>query len=213
MTARLATPADDDMASTPRIGFGEVRHRRLAPVEHAFAYPICFVLLPMRTLRAQGDAVLSHAIDARLFGFVDATTATAARGSQRSGLARRAARRAKGWTDADGEAVAALHPADVRLRVQAGELLRSRALARTARSAAIVVEVNNTFGERHCYLLAVADLAFGRTQFARKVFRTSRPARRTASTRSASCAPTSAPPARAARRCGSSCMSTARRCS
>ncbi|MES3014710.1 MAG: DUF1365 domain-containing protein, partial [Pseudomonadota bacterium] len=38
---------------------------------------------------------------------------------------------------------------------------------------AIVVEVNNTFGERHCYLLDGDDLAFGRELRAAKVFHVS----------------------------------------
>ena len=39
--------------------------------------------------------------------------------------------------------------------------------------AAVVAEVNNTFGERHCYLLAGAGLAWGRELQARKVFHVS----------------------------------------
>jgi len=39
--------------------------------------------------------------------------------------------------------------------------------------AAIVAEVNNTFGERHCYLLSGPELAFGRELCARKVFHVS----------------------------------------
>jgi hypothetical protein len=39
--------------------------------------------------------------------------------------------------------------------------------------AAIVAEVNNTFGERHCYLLAGPELAWGRELQARKVFHVS----------------------------------------
>ena len=42
-----------------------------------------------------------------------------------------------------------------------------------ARCAAVVAEVNNTFGERHCYLLAGPELAFGAEQRARKVFHVS----------------------------------------
>jgi uncharacterized protein len=38
---------------------------------------------------------------------------------------------------------------------------------------AIVVEVNNTFGERHCYLLNGPDLAWGRPQRAAKAFHVS----------------------------------------
>ncbi|MBI3350054.1 MAG: DUF1365 domain-containing protein, partial [Burkholderiales bacterium] len=39
--------------------------------------------------------------------------------------------------------------------------------------AAVVVEVNNTFGERHCYLLRGPELAWGREQLAAKVFHVS----------------------------------------
>ena len=39
--------------------------------------------------------------------------------------------------------------------------------------AAVVVEVNNTFGERHCYLLDGPELAYGRELTARKVFHVS----------------------------------------
>jgi DUF1365 family protein len=39
--------------------------------------------------------------------------------------------------------------------------------------AAVVAEVNNTFGGRHCYLLAGDDLAFGRELAARKAFHVS----------------------------------------
>ena len=34
----------------PMIGFGQVRHTRLKPAHHAFAYPNCFWLLPLRAL-------------------------------------------------------------------------------------------------------------------------------------------------------------------
>jgi DUF1365 family protein len=39
--------------------------------------------------------------------------------------------------------------------------------------AAVVAEVNNTFGERHCYLLEGPGLAYGRELHARKVFHVS----------------------------------------
>ena len=39
--------------------------------------------------------------------------------------------------------------------------------------AAIVAEVNNTFGERHCYLLTGPTLAYGREMVANKVFHVS----------------------------------------
>ena len=36
----------------PLLGFGEVRHTRLRPRRHAFVYPTCFLMLPMRGLTA-----------------------------------------------------------------------------------------------------------------------------------------------------------------
>jgi hypothetical protein len=42
----------------PLLGIGQVRHRRLRPAVNAFAYPTYFLLLPMRSLRAQPAAGL-----------------------------------------------------------------------------------------------------------------------------------------------------------
>ena len=44
----------------PLIGFGQVRHTRLAPQRHAFAYASCFLMLPMRSLRAHGAGPLTR---------------------------------------------------------------------------------------------------------------------------------------------------------
>ena len=37
-------------SAAPLIGFGQVRHTRLRPRRHAFAYPTFFLMLPMRSL-------------------------------------------------------------------------------------------------------------------------------------------------------------------
>ena len=46
----------------PLLGFGEVRHTRLRPRHHAFVYPTCFLMLPMRSLP---DAAQALAINRR----------------------------------------------------------------------------------------------------------------------------------------------------
>jgi hypothetical protein len=56
--------------------------------------------------------------------------------------------------------LAAVLPARARLRLQAGQLLVLPPCRRHA-CAAVVAEVHNTFGERHCYLLDGEDLAWG----------------------------------------------------
>jgi uncharacterized protein len=106
-------------ASTPLIGFGQVRHARLRPEANAFAYPTYFLLLPLRRMHREGSPVLAHNRTGAL-SFFDSDHGD---GGDNALL----------WLDA---------------------LLR-----RDGSLRAIVVEVNNTFGERHCYLLE--NPAFG----------------------------------------------------
>jgi len=153
--------------SGARIGFGEVRHRRLAPVAHAFAYPTCFLLLPMRSLRAAADPVLARNRRA-LFGFRDADHGD---GRADSLAWLDALLAAEGIADADGEAWLHCIPRMFGFAFKPVSFWYAHRADGTL--AAIVVEVNNTFGERHCYLLAGEQLAFGRTVQARKVFHVS----------------------------------------
>jgi DUF1365 family protein len=150
-----------------RIGFGEVRHKRLAPVVHAFAYPTCFLMLPMRSLRARPDAVLARNRRAP-FGFRDADHGDG--GADSLGWLERLLAR-EGVRDADGEVWLHCIPRMWGLEFKPVSFWYAHRADGTL--AAIVVEVNNTFGERHCYLLDGADLAFGRTLAARKVFHVS----------------------------------------
>ena len=103
--------------ATPLIGFGQVRHTRLRPRRHAFAYATFFLMLPLRSLRSGSDVLPLN----RGYTFNPASF----------------------WY---------CHAADNSLR-------------------AIVVEVNNTFGERHCYLLDRPH--YGEELHARKVFHVS----------------------------------------
>ena len=50
-------PAGHGAPARPMIGFGEVRHTRLRPARHAFAYKGYFILLPMRSMQ---DLSLIH---------------------------------------------------------------------------------------------------------------------------------------------------------
>jgi DUF1365 family protein len=150
-----------------RIGFGEVRHRRLAPVAHAFAYPTCFLMLPMRSLRRQADPALARNRRS-MFGFRDADHGD----GRADSLA---------WLDdvlagagidaADGEVWLHCIPRMFGFAFKPASFWYAHRADGTL--AAIVVEVNNTFGERHCYLLAGDGLDFGRTLSARKVFHVS----------------------------------------
>lgn len=155
------------------IGFGSVRHRRLRPRTNQFVYPAYFLRLPLRHL----DAALAPL---RLIGhnrfnllsFYDRD-----HGAQQGGTALEWVERVlgdEGITDATGEIW--LHTF---ARVL-GYVFNPVSFWFCHRSdgalRAVVCEVNNTFGERHCYLLAHDDgsaLRYGETLAARKVFHVS----------------------------------------
>jgi DUF1365 family protein len=154
----------------PLIGFGQVRHTRLKPVRNAFAYPGYFWMLPMRALRRQavGEvqrnrlAMLSfHDADHGLGG-PDALT----------------------WLDGllreEGIAGPEIEQGEVWLQTYPrvlGHVFKPVSFWFVHRAdgdlAAVVAEVNNTFGERHCYLLHGPALGWGREITADKVFHVS----------------------------------------
>ena len=149
------------------LGTGVVRHLRLRPARHGFEYPTYFVLLPLRTLRRDPDPALPR----NRFGLISFHDRDHGSGGVDclawidDLLAR------EGIADADGEVWLHCYP-----RVL-GYVFKPVSFwychRRDGSLAAIVVEVNNTFGERHCYLLDDDDLRFGRELRARKVFHVS----------------------------------------
>ena len=155
------------MASVPQLGTGVVRHRRLRPQEHAFEYPTFFVMLPMRALRrAEAPALARNRFG--LLAFHDADHGDG-RGDALAWLEQTLA--AEGIADADGEVWLHTYP---RVLGYAFKPVSFWYCHRADGSlAAILVEVNNTFGERHAYLLAGDGLGWGRELSARKVFHVS----------------------------------------
>jgi uncharacterized protein len=154
----------------PMIGFGEVRHTRLRPKRHAFAYRTYFLMLPMRQLRVNADLGALAVNRASALSFHDADHGDG-RGPERGGALAwlESSLHQHGITDATGEIWLHCFP-----RVW-GYAFKPVSFwyCHNAQGAlrAIVAEVNNTFGERHCYLLAPAR--YGHTLEAEKVFHVS----------------------------------------
>ena len=146
------------------IGIGTVRHLRLRPRVHQFAYPTWFVMLPLRSLRAQPCAALPR----NRTGWVSFHDADHGDGRSDCLAWLDELLQSEGIHGADGEAWLQTYP---RVLGYAFKPVSFWYCHRSDGSlAAVVAEVNNTFGERHAYLLAGPQLAFGREQVATKVF-------------------------------------------
>jgi uncharacterized protein len=154
-------------APTPLIGFGRVWHRRLRPARHEFGYASYFLLLPMRALGARPDTGLRR----NRFGALSFFDRDHGDGRDDS-LA---------WLD---ELLAGEHIDDAKGEVWLHTFPRVLGFVfnpvsfwyahrRDGSLAAVVAEVNNTFGERHCYLLCGPALRWGNEMTASKVFHVS----------------------------------------
>jgi uncharacterized protein len=146
------------MNHLPLIGFGQVRHTRLAPVRHAFVYATYFLMLPMRSLQTSAPGNRSGlAINRRAaLSFYDSDHGDG-RGAAQGG--------ALGWLDellqqegiqdATGEVWLHCYPRvwGYTFKPVSFWYCHRAAHDQAGSLRAIVVEVNNTFGERHCYLL------------------------------------------------------------
>lgn len=156
--------------AVPLLGLGQVRHTRLRPAKNGFVYPTYFLMLPMRRLAERPVAALRR----NRFGLI--TFSDRDHGDGRADalswldeLLQR-----EGILDAQGEAWLHCYPRVLGLTFKPVSFWYCH--RQDASLAAIVVEVNNTFGERHCYLLtgaAEGGLAFGRELRATKVFHVS----------------------------------------
>jgi uncharacterized protein len=129
------------------IGFGQVRHTRHLPKRNAFAYPTCFLLLPMRSLRAHGNGALARNRRGAL-SFHDCDHGDG-RSDSLQWLEELLSQH--GIEDAQGEVWLHTYP---RVWGHAFKPVSLWYCHRTDGSLrAVLAEVNNTFGERHCYLL------------------------------------------------------------
>lgn len=155
----------------PEICVGRVFHKRLRPAAHQFSYAVFFLRLPLSRLNELGNRWLSRdkfnllSFMTRDYGPRDGT-------SLEQWLRRLLA--GEGIGSADGEIVLQTFP---RLL---GYVFNPISLwychDREGGLRAVLCEVNNTFGERHNYLVAHPDqrpIAAGDWLIARKVFHVS----------------------------------------
>ena len=188
IAALTAMPPLPARPAVPLIGFGQVRHRRLRPRAHAFAYPGYFLLLPLRSLKAgTGDsdtggtstgaatASAGWAINRRgLISFWETDHGDGRSPAQGGALAwLDELLQAQGIHDATGEVWLHTYPRVLGFTFKPVSFWYCHRSAADQDGAlrAIVLEVNNTFGERHCYVLDAP--VWGAEQRTDKVFHVS----------------------------------------
>lgn len=145
--------ADSPSLPVPHIGFGHVWHTRLRPQRHRFIIPTFFLLLPMRTLRERPEVAGVLALNrAGALAFRDKDHGDR-RGPEQGG--------ALAWLeelllsenidDALGEIWLHCYPRVLGYSFKPVSFWYCHRLDGSLRT--IVAEVNNTFGERHAYVL------------------------------------------------------------
>lgn len=149
----------------PMLGFGEVRHTRLKPVHHAFVYSTYFLMLPMRQMATVATSPLARNRWAAL-SFYDKDHGDG-RADALAWLDELL--HAEGISDATGEVWLHCYPRVFGHTFKPVSFWYCHRADNSLR--AMVVEVNNTFGERHCYLLDAP--AWGVELTADKVFHVS----------------------------------------
>jgi len=164
MKAASAPAPQAELVAGPLIGRGQVRHERLRPAPNRFCYPTAFLMLPLRSMRLGGSGALPRNRPG-LIGFRDRDHGDGSDDCLRwidELLA------GQGW-HLRGEVWLHTYPRMFGYAFKPVSFWYCHDEAGSLK--VIVVEVNNTFGERHCYLLE--SPRYGHQLHARKVFHVS----------------------------------------
>ena len=157
-------------SAVAHIGFGQVRHTRLRPRRHAFAYNTFFLMLPMRALgqtAAMGGLAINRSAAISFFDCDHGDGRGPEQGGALAWLTEMLQR--EGIEGADGEVWLHTYPRMLGYTFKPVSFWYCHRADGSLRT--IVAEVNNTFGERHCYLLDAPH--YGREQLADKCFHVS----------------------------------------
>jgi DUF1365 family protein len=160
----------------PHIGFGVVHHARTRPSAHRFTYGTYFLMLPMHLEQAVDEGAAAAEWQPNRSGalsFFDEDHGegrSAAQGGAMPWL--QTLLRSQGILDADGDVWLQTYPRVWGYTFKPVSFWYCYRAARHGGSLrAVVAEVNNTFGERHCYVLDAPQ--WGQTVTADKVFHVS----------------------------------------
>jgi DUF1365 family protein len=161
------------------LGHGQVRHVRLRPARHAFDYSAYFLMLPMRHLQAlarsdskndKSNQTVLPINRAGLLSFFDTDHGDGRQPENGGALTWiEELLESENIHDAKGEIWLQTFPRVLGYTFKPVSFWYCHRSDNTL--AAILAEVHNTFGERHCYLLP--EPKFGHTEHANKIFHVS----------------------------------------
>jgi DUF1365 family protein len=157
-------------ANTIQLCFGQVRHERLRPVSHAFAYRIYFLRLPLRSIAQQHGSLrwFSH----NRFNLLSFHDRDHGDGKQPLTAWADALLANEGIHDADGEIWLQTFPRVLGYGFNPVSFWFFHRKDGSLR--AILCAVHNTFGEKHEYLLDIGSaMPYGIELQAKKVFHVS----------------------------------------
>ena len=149
------------------LGVGRVRHLRLRPARNGFDYPTWFLMLPMRALAERPAELLRR----NRRGWVSFHDADHGDGGPDALAWLDGYLQQHGVNDANGEVWLHTLPRIFGLTFKPVSFWHAQRADGSL--AAIVAEVNNTFGGRHAYLLQGAELGYGRELAAAKALQVS----------------------------------------
>ena len=170
MSYAIQADTIDAPTNAPQLCFGNVRHKRLRPVLNSFAYGVYFLRLPLRSMAESrfGSRLFSRN-GFNLLSFHDSD-----HGDGKQPLLQWIDQllHDEGIDDADGEIWLQAFPRVLGYVFNPVSFWFCHRADGALR--AVLCEVRNTFGEKHCYLLDSGSvLRYGKTLQARKVFHVS----------------------------------------
>lgn len=156
----------------PQLGFGHVVHARTRPARHQFRYGTYFLLLPMRTRTQPAQSLGWQPNRPGLLSFRDEDHGTGADATQGGALPwLLALLAANGMQDTGGDIWLQTYPRVWGYSFKPVSFWYCFEGGAQGPLRAVVAEVNNTFGERHCYVLQAPG--WGETVEADKQFHVS----------------------------------------
>ena len=163
-----------NLLNQAKICFGKVIHQRTTPKSHAFSYSVYSLRIPMRSRRVDPKVLSNVGIGDNKFSWIAFYDRDHGTGGEDSLAWAEEILRKSNIHGVDGEIW--LHTFPRILGYVFNPVSFWFCHQSNGELKVIIAEVNNTFGERHCYLLSEENqngLSFGKTLTAKKQFHVS----------------------------------------